>query len=37
MSHALVYCFTNGAYGWQFNVVFGLRGRVTEIERHWIH
>jgi hypothetical protein len=34
---ALVYRFDCGAYGWQFNVVFGLRGRVTEVERQWIH
>ncbi|HJZ58034.1 MAG TPA: hypothetical protein VKE74_24040 [Gemmataceae bacterium] len=34
---AMVYCFTNGAYGWQFNVVFGADGRVSRVERHWIH
>lgn len=34
---ALVFRFDTGAYGWQFNVVFGLRGRVTAVERHWIH
>ncbi|MDB5311970.1 MAG: hypothetical protein JWO38_6172 [Gemmataceae bacterium] len=36
-SGSLVYRFDTGAYGWQFNVVFGLRGRVTEVQRHWIH
>jgi hypothetical protein len=36
-SGSLVYRFDTGAYGWQFNVVFGFRGRVTEVERHWIH
>ena len=34
---ALVYRFDCGAYGWQFNVVFGLRGRLTGVERLWIH
>ena len=34
---SLVYRFDTGAYGWQFNVVFGLRGRVSEVQRHWIH
>ena len=34
---SMVYRFDTGAYGWQFNVVFGWRGRVTEVERHWIH
>jgi hypothetical protein len=33
----LVYRFDSGAYGWQFNVVFGDNGRVREVERHWIH
>ena len=36
-SGSLVYRFDTGAYGWQFNLVFGFRGRVTEVERHWIH
>jgi hypothetical protein len=36
-SGSLVYRFDTGAYGWQFNVVFGLRGRVTEVQRHWIY
>ncbi len=34
---ALVYRFDSGAYGWQFNVLFGADGRVAGIERHWIH
>lgn len=34
---SFVYRFDCGSYGWQFNVVFGLRGRVTEVRRHWIH
>ena len=34
---ALVYRFDCGFYGWQFNVVFGLRGRVNDVERLWIH
>lgn len=33
----LVYRFDSGAYGWQFNLVFGNDGRVLEVERHWIH
>jgi hypothetical protein len=36
-SGAMVYRFDTGAYGWQFNVVFGFRGRVTEVRRYWIH
>jgi hypothetical protein len=34
---ALVYRYDSGAYGWQFNVVFGMDGKVREVERHWIH
>ena len=34
---AMVYRFDCGSYGWQFSVVFGLRGRVTDVERLWIH
>jgi len=34
---SLVYRFDSGAYGWQFNVVFGGDGMVREVERHWIH
>jgi hypothetical protein len=34
---SLVYRFDSGAYGWQFNVVFGDDGRVREVQRHWIH
>jgi hypothetical protein len=34
---SLVYRFDSGAYGWQFNVVFGEDSRVREVERHWIH
>src|SRR5262245_3209813 len=34
---ALVYRFDSGAYGWQFNVLFGDDGKVREVERHWIH
>jgi hypothetical protein len=34
---ALVYRFDSGAYGWQFNALFGNDGKVREIERHWIH
>jgi hypothetical protein len=29
----LVYRFDSGAYGWQFNVVFGNDGRVREVHR----
>lgn len=36
-SGSLVYRFDTGSYGWQFNLVFGLRGSVTEVHRHWIH
>jgi hypothetical protein len=34
---SLVYRFDSGAYGWQFNVVFGEDGKVREVERLWIH
>jgi hypothetical protein len=34
---SLVYRFDCGMYGWQFNVAFGLRDRVTGVERLWIH
>jgi hypothetical protein len=34
---SLVYRFDSGANGWQFNVLFGEDGRVTSVERHWIH
>jgi hypothetical protein len=34
---SLVYRFDSGAYGWQFNAVLGEEGRVSEVERHWIH
>ena len=34
---SMVYRFDCGSYGWQFNVIFGLRGCVTEVRRHWIH
>lgn len=34
---SLVFRFDTGAYGWQFNVLFGWRGRVIEVHRHWIH
>lgn len=34
---AVVYCVTNGAYGWQFDVRFGPAGRVRQVDRRWIH
>jgi hypothetical protein len=34
---SLVYRFDSGAYGWQFNVVVGTDGKVSAVERHWIH
>jgi hypothetical protein len=34
---SLVYRFDSGAYGWQFNVLFGDDSKVREVERHWIH
>ena len=34
---SLVYRFDSGAYGWQFNVLFGEGGKVGRVERHWIH
>ena len=34
---SLVYRFDSGAYGWQFNILFGDDGKVREVERHWIH
>jgi hypothetical protein len=33
----MVYSFTNGAYGWQFNIAFDREGRVNNVERLWIH
>jgi hypothetical protein len=27
----------SGAYGWQFNVVFGENGKVSKVDRRWIH
>ena len=33
----LVYRFDCGSYGWQFNVVLASDGKVTEIQRAWIH
>jgi hypothetical protein len=35
--NAVVYCFTNGAFGWQFHVVFDTNERVRMVERLWIH
>jgi hypothetical protein len=34
---SLVDRFDSGAYGWQFNVLFGEDSKVREVERHWIH
>jgi hypothetical protein len=34
---SLVYRFDRGAYGWQFNVMVGQDGKVTKVERFWIH
>ena len=34
---AMVYRFDSGAYGWQFNLVFGADGQVSKVQRHWIH
>lgn len=33
---ALVYRFDSGAYGWQFNVIFGDDGKVREVKCDWI-
>jgi hypothetical protein len=33
----LVYCFENGAYGWQFNVQVSAAGTCTAVKRLWIH
>lgn len=32
-----VYRFDTGNYGWQFDVVFGNDGCVSEVRRQWIH
>lgn len=34
---AMVYCFTNGAYGRQFDITFDGQGRVDDVKMNWIH
>ncbi len=34
---SLVYRFDCGSYGWQFNVVLDEQGKVSKVERLWIH
>lgn len=33
----MAYRFDNGAYGWQFNVLFDKQDKVSRVERKWIH
>lgn len=33
---SLVYRFDNGAYGWQFNIIFNGNGKIQEIQRKGI-
>jgi hypothetical protein len=34
---AMVYRFDCGAYGWQFNLPIGIDGKVSAVDRRWIH
>ena len=35
--YTLIYRFDCGYFGWQFNLKLDASGRVTEVERKWIH